>query len=175
MIKEYRFELVEDFHSFGSGRYGGKLLLPVDISPSFPYLNTLLDDSIYDHDNRVLIGTYNRRRYAFRPHEIQIGTIGDASAASPVADEVVGLVNRVWNERESITPSTRERKLPAAFDIYRLLPGTNCRECGCPTCLAFAGDLRDGVISLERCPLLQKSEYAECKERIRNLFNAGSA
>ena len=25
-----------------------------------------------------------------------------------------------------------------ALDIFKLLPKTNCKKCGCPTCLAFA-------------------------------------
>jgi ArsR family metal-binding transcriptional regulator len=174
LITGYRFELVEDHHSIGSGRYSGRLVLPVDISASFPYLNALLDDAIYDHDNQILIGVSNRRRYAFRPFEIQVGMVEDPSAASSIADEVVELVNRVWRERGSITPSTRERKLPPVYDIYKLLPGTNCRECGYPTCLAFAGDVRNGVISLEKCPLLAKPEYAQNRERIYSLFCSDS-
>ena len=54
LITDYTFELVEDFHSFGSGRYGVKVILPADISPSFTYLNAVLDDTLYDHENSIL-------------------------------------------------------------------------------------------------------------------------
>jgi ArsR family metal-binding transcriptional regulator len=172
LITDYRFELVEDHHSPGSGRYGVRVILPADISPSFAYLNTVLDDTLYDHENSILIGTNNRRRYAFRPHEIQAGMVTDTSEASSIVDEVVELVNQVWKEREHITPSLRERKLPAIYDIYKLLPGTNCKECGYPTCLACAADIRNGVISLDGCPLLSKPEYQQNRERIRNLFSS---
>jgi len=146
--------------------------LPDDISASFPYLNTRLEDTIYDHENAILIGFYNRRRYAFRPHEIQVGMVTDPSEASSIVEEVVGLVNRTWRERERITPSFRERKLPTVYDIYKLLPGTNCKECGYPTCLACAADIRNGVISLDGCPLLSKSEYQQNKEKIYALFSS---
>ena len=174
LITDYRFELIEDHHSFGSGRYGGRIILPVDISVSFPYLNTVLDDTIYDCDNCILIGVNNHRRLAFRPYEIQVGMVNSASEASPVVDEVVELVNRVWSERKSITPSFRERELPAVFEIYQLLPRTNCRQCGYTTCLAFAGDLRNGVVSLESCPLLLQPEYAQNRQQIQKLFDSGS-
>ncbi len=118
LITDYRFELVEDHHSPGSGRYGVKVILPIDISPSFPYLNTMLNDTLYDHENDILIGTNNRRRYAFRPYEIQAGMVKDTSEASSIVDEVVELVNRVWEEREHITPILRERKLPTVYEIY---------------------------------------------------------
>jgi len=172
LITDYRFELIEDHHTPGSGRYGVRVILPVDISVCFPYLNTVLDDTLYDHENSILIGTNNRRRYAFRPHEIQVGMVTDRFEASSIVDEVVGLVNRVWEEREGITPSLRERKLPTVYDIYKLLPGTNCKECGYPTCLACAADMRNGVISLDRCPLLSKPEYIQNREQIRILFSS---
>jgi ArsR family metal-binding transcriptional regulator len=172
LIIDYKLELVEDHHSFGSGRYGVRVILPVDISPSFAYLNTVLNDTLYDHENNILIGTNNRRRYAFRPNEIHVGMVTDTSESSAIADEVVELVNRVWKVREHITPSLRERKLPTIYDIYKLLPGTNCKECGYPTCLACAADIRNGVISLEGCPLLSKPEYKQNREQICALFSS---
>jgi acetyl-CoA decarbonylase/synthase complex subunit gamma len=81
-------------------------------------------------------------------------------------------VNQVWEKRSEITPTTRERKLPAVFSVYQLLPKTNCRECGYPTCLAYAADIRNGVISLEKCPLLSKPEYAENREKLIALFSS---
>jgi ArsR family metal-binding transcriptional regulator len=172
LIKDYRVELVEDHHSPGSGRYGVRIILPADISASFPYLNTVLDDALYDHENSILIGVNNNKRYAFRPHEIQVGMVTDPSEASSIIDEVIGLVNQVWREHERITPSFKERKLPTVYDIYKLLPGTNCKECGYTTCLAYAADIRNGVTSLDRCPLLSKPEYTQNREQIRTLFSS---
>jgi ArsR family metal-binding transcriptional regulator len=173
LITDYRFELAEDHHSPGSGRYRVRITLPADISTSFPYLNTVLNDTVYDHENGILIGTNNRRRYAFRPHEIQAGMVKDPSEAPSIVNEVVELVNRVWEEHERITPSLRERKMPTVYDIYKLLPGTNCKECGYPTCLACAADIRNGVIPLDGCPLLSKPEYTKNREQIRTLFSSG--
>lgn len=172
LITDYRFELIEDHHSPGSGRYEVRAIFPADIRVSFPYLNALLDDTLYDHENSILIGVSNRRRYAFRPHEIQVGMVRDPSEASSIVDEVVGLVNRVWSEHEYITPSFRQRKLPTVYNIYKLLPGTNCKECGYSTCLACAADIRNGAIALDRCPLLSEPEYAQNREQIYALFSS---
>ncbi|MGA2269596.1 MAG: acetyl-CoA decarbonylase/synthase complex subunit gamma [Bryobacteraceae bacterium] len=38
------------------------------------------------------------------------------------------------------------------LQIFKLLPNTNCRECGYPTCLAFAMKLAAGKESLDKCP-----------------------
>ena len=172
LITEYRFELIEDHHSPGSGRYGVRVILSADISISFPYLNVVLNDTLYDHENSILIGASNRRRYAFRPHEIQAGMAEDPSEAPKIADEVIDLVNQVWDGHEHITPSLRERELPTIYEIYKLLPGTNCKECGYPTCLACAADIRNGVIPLDGCPLLSKPEYNQNREQIHSLFSS---
>ena len=38
------------------------------------------------------------------------------------------------------------------LQIYKLLPKTNCKDCGVPTCLAFAMQLAAKKASLDKCP-----------------------
>ena len=38
------------------------------------------------------------------------------------------------------------------IQIFKLLPKTNCKECGVPTCLAFAMNLASGKAELDACP-----------------------
>jgi acetyl-CoA decarbonylase/synthase, CODH/ACS complex subunit gamma len=40
----------------------------------------------------------------------------------------------------------------SGLDIFKLLPKTNCKDCGFPTCLAFAMQLAAGKVELEKCP-----------------------
>jgi len=44
----------------------------------------------------------------------------------------------------------------SGLDIYRLLPKTNCRECGFVTCLAFAMQLAKKAVSIDKCPYLSE-------------------
>jgi len=39
-----------------------------------------------------------------------------------------------------------------ALEIYKLLPKTNCKECGFPTCLAFAMQIAAGKAGIDQCP-----------------------
>ncbi|MEI6724721.1 MAG: (Fe-S)-binding protein, partial [Actinomycetes bacterium] len=41
---------------------------------------------------------------------------------------------------------------PTGLEIYKLLPRTNCKECGFPTCLAFAMKLAQKGTELDKCP-----------------------
>jgi acetyl-CoA decarbonylase/synthase complex subunit gamma len=52
----------------------------------------------------------------------------------------------------------------SGIQIYKLLPQTNCKECGFPTCLAFAMKLAAKQIELDACPYVEdeaKSQLAE--------------
>jgi len=42
----------------------------------------------------------------------------------------------------------------SGLEIYKLLPKTNCRQCGFPTCLAFAMQLAKKAVSVDKCPFL---------------------
>ena len=48
------------------------------------------------------------------------------------------------------------------LDIFKLLPKTNCKECGLPTCLAFAMQLAQKRAKLEDCPHVSE----EAKEKL---------
>ncbi|MBW2018791.1 MAG: acetyl-CoA decarbonylase/synthase complex subunit gamma [Deltaproteobacteria bacterium] len=47
------------------------------------------------------------------------------------------------------------------IQIYKLLPKTNCGECGVPTCLAFAMNLAAGKAELAGCPYVSEEAKAE--------------
>jgi acetyl-CoA decarbonylase/synthase, CODH/ACS complex subunit gamma len=53
------------------------------------------------------------------------------------------------------------------LQIFKLLPNTNCRKCGYPTCLAFAMKLAAGRESLGKCP--------DASEEARAALGAASA
>jgi len=43
----------------------------------------------------------------------------------------------------------------SGLEIYKHLPKSNCKECGLPTCLAFAMKVAGGQTTLEACPRLE--------------------
>ncbi|MEJ2092069.1 MAG: acetyl-CoA decarbonylase/synthase complex subunit gamma [Syntrophobacterales bacterium] len=48
------------------------------------------------------------------------------------------------------------------IEIFKMLPKTNCKECGYPTCLAFAMALATGKAELDACPYVSD----EVKEKL---------
>ena len=52
----------------------------------------------------------------------------------------------------------------SGLDIFKKLPKTNCKECGFPTCLAFAMQLAAGKVELEKCPYVSDEAKEELSE-----------
>jgi len=50
------------------------------------------------------------------------------------------------------------------IEIYKLLPKTNCGECGVPTCLAFAMSLASGKAELAKCPHVSEEAKTRLSE-----------
>jgi CO dehydrogenase/acetyl-CoA synthase gamma subunit (corrinoid Fe-S protein) len=47
--------------------------------------------------------------------------------------------------------------MPTAIEFFKLLPKTNCKDCGQPTCLAFAMQLANQKAKIEDCPHIEQS------------------
>ncbi len=52
----------------------------------------------------------------------------------------------------------------SGIQIYKMLPQTNCKDCGDPTCLAFAMKLAAGKAELSQCPHVSDEAQAELAE-----------
>ncbi len=50
------------------------------------------------------------------------------------------------------------------IQIFKLLPKTNCGECGIPTCLAFAMNLASGKAELDSCPYVSDEARTQLSE-----------
>jgi ArsR family metal-binding transcriptional regulator len=73
-------------------------------------------------------------------------------------------INQAWENRAEITPSFEGAPKPQVLEILKLLPRTNCRECGEPTCMVFAARAAEGIKSATDCPPLT----AEDLKRLEN-------
>jgi acetyl-CoA decarbonylase/synthase complex subunit gamma len=49
----------------------------------------------------------------------------------------------------------------SGLEIYKLLPQTNCKECGFPTCLAFAMKLAAKQVELKDCPYVSEESKTQ--------------
>ena len=59
-----------------------------------------------------------------------------------------------------------KKKTPSPIDVYKLLPRTNCKECGEKTCIAFAAKLVNREASVEECSPLLDKKYEEAYRKL---------
>ncbi|HIR97575.1 MAG TPA: acetyl-CoA decarbonylase/synthase complex subunit gamma [Candidatus Merdisoma faecalis] len=50
------------------------------------------------------------------------------------------------------------------LDIFKLTPKTNCKECGSPTCMAFAMKVAQGAVEISKCPHMSEEALATLSE-----------
>ena len=50
------------------------------------------------------------------------------------------------------------------LDIFKLTPKTNCKDCGNPTCMAFAMKVASGALSIEKCPHMSAEALSTLSE-----------
>ena len=61
-------------------------------------------------------------------------------------------------------------KMGMGLLLHKLLPKTDCKQCGKQTCLAFAIDLAKGKRSIDDCPVLNKPEFADDRQSLAKLL-----
>ena len=50
------------------------------------------------------------------------------------------------------------------IQIFKLTPKKNCKECGCPTCMAFSMKVAQGAMQIEQCPHMSDEALASLSE-----------
>jgi len=154
LIETYNLQMFTPPCHPGSERLTAKARLVTDIRETFPYLNATLRGAIYMPAAPALLWKNARHKVAFHPYEIAIGNVQDREDAQKELAGVIALVNRTWERRDEIEPSYEARRRPAPMEVFKLLPQTNCKQCGQPTCFTFALKLVASQQRLEDCPLL---------------------
>ncbi len=62
----------------------------------------------------------------------------------------------------------------SVVDLYqKILPKTNCKDCGFPTCLAFASMVVSEKLPLSKCPHLSEETIARCRPELEAQYAAG--
>ena len=144
--------------------------LSEDISEVLPYLNTILKGIQYDEAEKVLVVKKGGRLITFRPTQIALTKLEDENEARIVMEELKQILNKTFANREQIKPIYTSRSIPRPLDIFKLLPGKNCKECGEATCMAFALRLINDEVEWKQCPLLLTKEFEANRLKLSEIF-----
>jgi ArsR family metal-binding transcriptional regulator len=160
LIEQYDLEVFTPPCEPGAERYAARAWLIVDISEVLPYLNATLRGAVYLPEANALTWKKGGHNIAFHAYEIATSNAEDREGAEKELKALIDLVNRTWERRAEITPDQSTRQRPTPMAIYKLLPNTNCKQCGEPTCYTFALKLVASQKKLAACPPLAKPQFA---------------
>lgn len=142
--------------------------LEENISQVLPYLNTLLKGHEFFWEPPSLTLKYRGGTLiTLTSHEIAINIVKDEGEAAGILAWLQQEINAAWERRREITPSFEVAAQPRIFEIFKLLPRTNCRACGQPTCLVFAVQVGQGAQGLDGCSALNKENRKRLREYLR--------
>ena len=160
IIKNYELQLEPPGCRPGAEQWNATARFDYDISAVFPYLNAVWEGALYSPQANQLACRVEDRAVAFKPSEITMSNLPDRDTATVEMEKLIAQVNRIWMDRDLLTPRHTARKRLVAMEIYKLLPKTNCRVCDQPSCFAFASQITVGAARLEACaPLFNEAQY----------------
>ena len=160
LIEHYDLDIFTPPCEPGAERYAATARLTADISEVLPYLNATLRGAIYHRAANALTWKKGGHDIAFHAYEIATSNVEDRDAAIKELDGLIKLVNRTWERRVEITPDYTTRQRPTPMAVFKLLPQTNCKQCGEPTCFTFALKLAASQKKIADCPPLSEPQHA---------------
>jgi len=149
-------------------------VLSEDIGAVLPYLNRVLKGARYDPRGMSLIFQHEGHRVVLQPRQVGLTRLEDEAEARAVMDWLVETINGTWERRGEIEPDHRASTQLRPLEVYKLLPGGNCRACGEATCLAFATKLVRGDIQITACSPLFTEQHARARERLLEIMGTAA-
>ncbi len=134
-----------------------------DVADALPYLNAELPQGSYVAGIPVLTFMDGPRMISVFRDRITVAKAADIVDAWAALERVRQLVDDAWERRAQVTPSFELRQRPSALEIYKRLPGTNCKECGQATCTAFAWAVWRGELEPRQCASVFEGERGDLK------------
>lgn len=140
-----------------SGTRGDNLLfahfrLKQDISRLFPYINAVATSASFFPKLPFIRFVLDGFCCGLHPDHGISASFADRQQALIFMERLLDFLHNLNRRRHHLEPNYRAWNPVPILHIYKVLPGTNCRACGFPSCLAFAAALSRQQTRPEHCP-----------------------
>jgi len=132
-----------------------------DVTAVLPYLNAVLGGEVYIKEPPSVTFKVHGKLITVHARRIAINALKAEAEADRIMDWLVAEINEVWKKRDEIVPKFEVNPKPQLLDLLKLLPRTNCQECGFLTCTVFALRLAEGAKGAADCPVLTEGEVRD--------------
>jgi ArsR family metal-binding transcriptional regulator len=92
---------------------------------------------------------------SFHGDRIAVNALKDEAEADKILQWLKQEINQAWDKREKIKPRYESLSKPLILEVVKLLPRTNCRQGGQPTCMVFAILVANTAKGPEDCPIMK--------------------
>jgi len=135
-----------------------------DVSEVLPYLNTVLGAFVYTNDPPSLMLKNYGKLITVHARKIAVNALKDSDEAEKIIAWLQREINETWEKRLEIKPCAEGEKRPILFEVFKLLPRTNCRECGESTCMVFASRVIEGSLGQDDCSMIDSRSREKLKD-----------
>lgn len=142
--------------------------LDQDITDALPYLNATLGGFEYLKNPPAVTFRIHGKIITVHPREIAVNALRDEEEAEKIIQWLQREINDAWEKRVEIKPKYEGLPKPKLLEILKLLPKTNCRECGEATCMVFAARVAEGAKGPEQCPPLSEENRTKLERYMRD-------
>ena len=155
LLRSYRVEIFNNQCMPGAMSVNCFAHLDQDVSAVLPYLNSVLGGYEYVPEPPAVSFKAHGKLITVHARKIAVNALKDEGEARRIIDWLKREINEAWENRSRIAPRTTGTPRPQILNILKLLPRTNCRQCGVPTCMVFAARMAEGISAVEDCPPLK--------------------
>lgn len=173
-IKDYSFQLINIECLPTSIHLNLIMNFDEDISDLLPYIAARLPGCTYIHGTDVINYPEKYHIVAIKPREITITRVKDEKQARELCEYWKDFINETDKIRDSIVPVYQKKVEIGPLDVYKSLPGTNCGDCGYPTCMAFAAAVVKREADIGGCePFFRETDHDTRTVLLEKLEKAG--
>jgi ArsR family metal-binding transcriptional regulator len=158
LLKSYKKEILRPECNPGFQSLHCIAHLDQDVTVALPYLNTVLGGFEYLKEPPAVTFKVHGKLIAVHSRKIAVNALRDEEEADKILEWLKREINDAWEKRDGIKPRYEGLPKPKLLEILKLLPKTNCRECGQSTCMVFAALVAQGEKDVEDCRALTEEK-----------------
>ncbi len=137
-----------------------------DFSDLFPYIKGYLRKGVYLSELPSFTFKREGKNITLYRDSMAITKLVDETEVVDVLKYMSSVVLEVIRCKDNIKPDYSAGRNISPLVIYKLLPKTNCRQCGEETCLAFIMKLLDEDATIAQCRALFTRDYEDQRRAI---------
>jgi ArsR family metal-binding transcriptional regulator len=119
-----------------------------------PYMATLPNVIAYNPEAATLTLRRQPGLLTLGADKVYITQVQNLGEGLDLLAALTEAINATWVHRTELVAVTAPRYPPRLLEVWRLLPGSNCRQCGEQSCMAFAAGLLQQRRTPAECPPL---------------------